>query len=196
MVVMQDTIWAGFFFCLFSQQHKVHTVSLTLNVTPLITFQLLSYFQPNLSVVITSLHNIDRQGKQMSSTKGLSAALPAALCLAVCQLTFNSWLMCVHTLANSQVPASQLSSGHLPPEQPEQACSLPGWKANGKPVGGAVGNVEMKNMAVWGMCKYRRSAKSFSNTDKGIRALMQHIGHAGVVEVKYRGWGREETESW
>ena len=63
----QNISWG--FLGLVSQQHKARAVSFSVNVSPLITFQSISYFQPNISVVITGLHNIHLQGKQMPPTK-------------------------------------------------------------------------------------------------------------------------------
>lgn len=65
------------FFGLISQQHKAHAASFSVNVKPLIALQPMSYFQASIPVVITYLHNIHVQGKQMPPAE-------AFICLSWC----------------------------------------------------------------------------------------------------------------
>lgn len=62
------------FFGLVSQQHKACAASFAVNVSPLITLQPISYFQPNMPVVITYPHSTDVQGKQMPPTEAFACS--------------------------------------------------------------------------------------------------------------------------
>lgn len=99
------------FFGLISQQHKACAASFSVNVSPLITVQPISYFQPNISVVITCLYNIDVQGKQVPPTEAFACSHVVVLgWLSPCTQSLTG--VCVQPPRACQ---SAQQWGHIPP---------------------------------------------------------------------------------
>lgn len=104
------------FFGLIPQQHKARAASFSINVSPLITLQPISYFQPNISVVITCLHNTDVQGKQMPLTEAFACSHVVVLgWLSPCTQSLTGVCVCV-SLGQPPSAASQPSSGDTSPK--------------------------------------------------------------------------------
>lgn len=107
----QNISWG--FSGLISQQHKAHAASFSVNVSPLITLQPISYFQPNISVVITCLHNIGVQGKQMPPTKAFACSHVVVLgWLSPCTQSLTG--VCVPGPTSSCLPVSPAVGTHPP----------------------------------------------------------------------------------
>lgn len=107
----QNISWG--FSGLISQQHKAHAASFSVNVSPLITLQPISYFQPNISVVITCLHNIGVQGRQMPPTKAFACSHVVVLgWLSPCTQSLTG--VCVSLGQQAAACQSAQQWGHIP----------------------------------------------------------------------------------
>lgn len=105
----QNISWG--FSGLIPQQHKAHAASFSVNVSPLITLQPISYFQPNISVVITCLHNIGVQGRQMPPTKAFACSHVVVLgWLSPCTQSLTG--VCVPGPTSSCLPVSPAVGTH------------------------------------------------------------------------------------